>query len=130
MVRYVSEEGIEVVLARYLDRFGRHPKDFLSRIWELGEHGVAVEATDQDTKDDELVLMVHAGVTGPESKRTSQRARANIGNGARNGTHPGKAPYGYRPMRESKMDGRSLYGGDPPQKPVSLVMLVRRSVSA
>ena len=52
MVRYVLEEDVDVVLVQYLDRFGRNPKEILSRIWELEEHDVSVEATDQDIKDD------------------------------------------------------------------------------
>ena len=107
MVRYVLEEDVDVVLVQYLDRFGRNPKEILSRIWELEEHGVSVEATDQNIKDDELMLMVHAGVAGQESKRTSERVRANMGSSARKGTHSGKAPYGFRPVREIK-DGRAV----------------------
>ena len=48
MIRYVLEEGADTVLIQYLDRFGRNPKEILSRIWELEDHGVSVEATDQD----------------------------------------------------------------------------------
>ena len=107
MVRYVLEEDVDVVLVQYLDRFGRNPKEILSRIWELEEHGVSVEATDQNIKDDELMLMVHAGVAGQESKRTSERVRATMGSSARKGTHSGKAPYGFRPVREIK-DGRAV----------------------
>ena len=33
MVRYVLDEGIDVVLVQYLDRFGRKPKEILTRIW-------------------------------------------------------------------------------------------------
>mgnify|MGYP001043562502 FL=1 len=50
MVRCVLEEPIDVVLVQYLDRSGRNPREILSRIWELGEHGVSVEATEQDIK--------------------------------------------------------------------------------
>ena len=107
MVRYVLEEDIDVVLVQYLDRFGRNPKEILSRIWELGEHDVSVEATDQDIKDDEMMLMVHAGMAGHESKRTSERVTANMGISARKGTHNGPAPYGFRPIREIK-DGRAV----------------------
>ncbi|MCI0834477.1 MAG: recombinase family protein, partial [Chloroflexi bacterium] len=82
MLRYVLEEDVDVVLVQFLDRFGRNPKEILSRIWALDEHGVSVEATDQNIKDDELMLMVHAGVAGQESKRTSERVRANMGNSA------------------------------------------------
>ena len=107
MLKYVLDEEIDVVLVQYLDRFGRNPKEILSRIWALDEYGVSVEATDQNIKDDELMLMVHAGVAGQESKRTSERVRANMGNSARKGTHSGKAPYGFRPIREIK-DGRAV----------------------
>lgn len=107
MLKYVLEEDVDVVLVQYLDRFGRRPKEILSRIWALGEQGVSVEATDQDIKDDELMLMVHAGMAGHESKRTSERVRANMGNSARKGTHSGKAPYGFRPVREIQ-DGRAV----------------------
>ncbi|MDA1279951.1 MAG: recombinase family protein [Chloroflexi bacterium] len=107
MLKYVLEEDVDVVLVQYLDRFGRQPREILSRTWALGEHGVSVEATDQDIKDDELVLLVHAGVAGQESKRTSERVRANMGNSARKGTHGGKAPYGFRPIREIR-DGRAV----------------------
>ena len=107
MLKYVLEEHVDVVLVQYLDRFGRRPKEILSRIWALGEQGVSVEATDQDIKDDELMLMVHAGVAGQESKRTSERVRANMGNSAKKGTHSGKAPYGFRPVREIQ-DGRAV----------------------
>ena len=107
MVNYVLEEDIDVVLVQYLDRFGRRPQEILSRIWTLGEQGVSVEATDQDIKDDELMLMVHAGIAGHESKRISERVRANMGNSARKGTHSGKAPYGFRPIREIKV-GRAV----------------------
>ena len=107
MLKYVLEEDVDVVLVQYLDRFGRRPKEILSRIWALGEQGVSVEATDQDIKDDELMLMVHAGVAGQESKRTSERVRANMGNSAKKGTHSGKAPYGFRPVREIQ-DGRAV----------------------
>ena len=81
MLKYVLEEDVDIVLVQYLDRFGRNPKEILSRIWALDEYGVSVEATDQNIKDDELMLMVHAGVAGQESKRTSERVRANMGVG-------------------------------------------------
>jgi len=107
MLRYVLEEDVDVVLVQFLDRFGRNPKEILSRIWALAEHGVSVEATDQDIKDDELMLMVYAGVAGQKSKRTSERVRANMGSSARKGAHSGKAPYGFRPVREIK-EGRAV----------------------
>jgi DNA invertase Pin-like site-specific DNA recombinase len=99
MVKYVLEEDVDVVFVQYLDRFGRNPQEILQRIWQLKDHGVSVEATDQDIQD-ELILMVMAGVAGHESKRTSERVRANMGNIVKRGIHSGKPPFGFRSVRE------------------------------
>jgi site-specific DNA recombinase len=105
MVRYVIQEQVDVVLVQYLDRFGRNPQEILQRIWELKDHGVSVEATDQDIQD-ELILLVMAGVAGHESKRTSERVRANMGNIVRRGVHSGKPPFGFTAVR-TIVDGRA-----------------------
>src|SRR6185503_12366215 len=47
----------------------------------------------------ELVLLVRAGLAGAESKRTSERVRAYMGNSAAKGTHFGRVPYGYRAIK-------------------------------
>lgn len=99
MVSYVLQEDVDVVLVQYLDRFGRKPKEILTRIWELKEHGVSVEATDQDISE-ELMLLVNAAMAGHESKRISERVRANMVNIVKNGTHSGTAPYGFRSVKE------------------------------
>ena len=39
--------------------------------------GVSIDATDEDIKD-ELMLLLKAGMAGAESKKTSERVRANI----------------------------------------------------
>lgn len=106
MLEYLRENDIDTVLVQYLDRFGRNPKEILSRIWQLGEEGVSVEATDQDIKD-EMMLIVNAGMTGHESKRTSERVQANMNNSARKGVHSGPPPYGLRPVREIQ-DGKAV----------------------
>ncbi|MBT3995327.1 MAG: recombinase family protein [Chloroflexi bacterium] len=105
MVKYVLEEDVDVVLVQYLDRFGRNPQEILQRIWELKAHGVSVEATDQDIED-ELILLVLAGVAGHESKRTSERVRANMGNIVKRGIHSGQKPFGFSAVREI-VDGRA-----------------------
>ncbi len=106
MLEYISENDIDTVLVQYLDRFGRNPKEILSRIWQLGEQGVSVEATDQDIKD-EMMLIVNAGMAGHESKRTSERVQANMNSSARKGVHSGPSPYGLRPVREIQ-DGKAV----------------------
>jgi site-specific DNA recombinase len=105
MVQYVIDEGIDVVLVQYLDRFGRNPKEILRRIWDLQDHGVSVEATDQDIKD-EMLLLINAGMAGHESKRTSERVRANMGNIVRRGIHSGKRPFGFSAIKEI-VEGRA-----------------------
>ena len=77
MVEYVKADNADVIVVQYLDRFGRNPKEILRRYWELEERGVAIEATDEDFRD-ELLLLIKAGIAGAESKRTSERVRANM----------------------------------------------------
>lgn len=99
MVRYVLDEHINVVLVQHLDRFGRKPQEILTRIWQLKDHGISVEATDEDIRE-ELMLLINAGMAGHESKRISERVRANVVNIVKDGTHSGKAPYGFRSVKE------------------------------
>ena len=77
MVEFVSEGGAEVIVVQFLDRFGRNPKEILTRIWELQSFGVSVEATDEDIQE-ELILLIKAGIAGQESRRISERVRANM----------------------------------------------------
>ncbi len=105
MVKYVLEEQVDVILVQYLDRFGRNPKEILRRIWDLQDHGISVEATDQDIKD-EMLLLINAGMAGNESKRTSERVRANMGNIVKRGIHSGQRPFGFTAVREI-VDGRA-----------------------
>ena len=53
-----------------------------------------------------MILLVLAGVAGHESKRTSERVRANMGNIVRRGIHSGKRPFGFTAVREI-VDGRA-----------------------
>ena len=78
MVDRVLEGGVELVVVQFLDRFGRNPKEKLQRYWELESHRVEVVATDEDIGD-ELILLIKAGMAGAESRRTSERVRANMG---------------------------------------------------
>lgn len=105
MIRYVTEHDVDVVLVQYLDRFGRDAEEILKRIWQLKEQGVSVEATDQDIAD-QFMLMINAGLASHESKRISERVRANMDNIVKSGTHSGKPPYGFRSVKEI-VDGRA-----------------------
>ena len=53
-----------------------------------------------------MILLVMAGVAGHESKRTSERVRANMGNIVRRGIHSGKRPFGFTALREI-VEGRA-----------------------
>jgi len=104
MVDFVSQGNADVIIVEFLDRFGRNPREILRRYWELEENGVKVVATDEDIKE-ELVLLIKAGMAGAESRRTSERVRANMGTAVAKGVHVGRPPYGLRPVREI-IDGK------------------------
>lgn len=95
MLKFVRAGHADVIAVQFLDRFGRNPREILSRIWALQEFGVEVIATDEDIRE-ELVLLVRAGLAGAESKRTSERVRATMRDAARKGRRGGTPPYGYR----------------------------------
>lgn len=99
MVDYAKLGGTDVIVVQFLDRFGRNPKEILQRYWELEAHGVSVVATDEDIKD-ELVLLVKAGMAGAESRRISERVRANMSTAISKGVHVGRPPYGLRPIKD------------------------------
>ncbi len=73
MLEYVEEGGADVIVVQFLDRFGRNPREILQRFWQLQDHGVSVVATDEDLQE-ELLLLLRAGMAGAESRRTSARA--------------------------------------------------------
>ena len=77
MLRYVLEEEVDLVLVQYIDRFGRNPREILTRIWELERSGVSVQATGQDIRE-EMMLLVSAGMAGHESKRISESAGEHV----------------------------------------------------
>lgn len=101
MVEFVLRGGAENVVVKFLDRFGRNPKEILRRYWELQDHGVTVIATDEDIRE-EIILLVKAGVAGAESKRNSERVRANMGAAIRKGVHVGRPPYGLMSIKDVK----------------------------
>ena len=69
MVDYAIEGNADVIVVQFLDRFGRNPREILQRYWELQDAGVSVVATDEDIKE-ELLLLIKAGIAGAESRRT------------------------------------------------------------
>ena len=99
MLDYAKLGGVDIIVVQFLDRFGRNPKEILQRYWELEEHGVSVVATDEDIKD-ELVLLVKAGMAGAESRRISERVRSNMSTAISKGVHVGRPPYGLRPIKD------------------------------
>ena len=88
MLSFVRGGGADVILVQFLDRFGRNPQEILQRIWELRDCGVTVEVTDEDIGE-ELMLLVRAGMAGAESRRTSERVKANMERIVSRGTHSG-----------------------------------------
>jgi site-specific DNA recombinase len=99
MVEFALAGGTDVIIVQFLDRFGRNEKEILRRYWELEDHGVKVVATDENI-DEVLILLVRAGMAGAESRRTSERVRANMGRAVGKGVHAARPPYGLRPVQE------------------------------
>ena len=95
MVDLALAGGADVIIVQFLDRLGRNPREILRRIWQLQDHGVAVEVTDEDIKE-ELLLLIRAGIAGAESKKTSERVKANMARIVGNGTHSGRVPFGFK----------------------------------
>jgi len=118
MVEFVLQGGADVVVVQFLDRFGRNPREILQRYWELQDHGVQVVATDEDIRE-ELLLLLKAGMAGAESRRTSERVRANMGRAVQKGVHAARAPYGLRKTYEGKEVQWEI---DPIEGPVVRVM--------
>ncbi|RJQ41540.1 MAG: recombinase family protein [Dehalococcoidia bacterium] len=118
MVEFVVAGGADFVIVQWLDRFGRNPREILRRYWDLEEHGIKVVPTDEDIKE-ELVLLLKAGMAGAESRRTSERVRANMGRAISKGVHVGRPPYGLKRVAEvnqGKVTAR--WEIDPEEKPV------------
>jgi len=101
MVEYVLQGNAEVIVVQYLDRFGRNPREILQRYWELQDAGVSVVATDEDINE-ELILLIKAGIAGAESRRTSERVRANMSRAVGKGVHAARAPFGLRRIYHGK----------------------------
>lgn len=102
MLAFVRDDGADVVVVQYLDRFGRNPEEILGRFWELKRLGVTIDVTDEDIQE-EFVLLMRAGIAGAESKRTSERVKANMARIVSRGTHSGRTPFGFKPAR--RFDG-------------------------
>jgi len=84
MVEYVTQQGIGNVVVLFLDRFGRNPREILRRYWDLQERGITVQSINEDL-DEELMLLLRAGIAGQESKRTSERVRMALREAASRG---------------------------------------------
>lgn len=95
MIAAARKHELDVIVVQFLDRFGRNPREILRRWWELEELGVERIVTDEDVRE-ELVLLIRAGLAGKESEKTGLRVIGAMERVAREGRWPGKAPYGYR----------------------------------
>lgn len=95
MVKHALDGHADVVVVRWLDRFGRNPREILRRVWQLQEAGVEVVATDEDLQQ-EIVLLVKAWSAGQESRRNAERVMTTMLAAAKKGVHFGRAPYGFK----------------------------------
>jgi DNA invertase Pin-like site-specific DNA recombinase len=93
MLVAIRHGDINVVVVQFLDRFGRNPKEILRRYWELEELNVTVHVTDEDIRE-ELMLMVRAFVAGKESEKTSARVGPAMHAALDRGRWVGRPPFG------------------------------------
>ncbi len=122
MVEFVMAGGADVILVQFLDRFGRNPREILQRYWELQDFGVSVIATDEDIQE-ELILLIKAVIAGAESRRTSERVRANMGRAVEKGVQAGRPPFGLKPNREIRGGSvETRWELDPIEAPVAREM--------
>lgn len=91
----------DVVLVRWLDRFGRNPREILSRIWELEDLGIRVEASDEDLSH-ELIRLIRAWQTGEESRKIRDRVIPTMRARAQEGKWSGAIPFGYAYSKDGK----------------------------
>ena len=123
MIRYVKEHDIGHVVVLFLDRFGRNPQEILTRFWELKEHGISVESANEDLQE-ELLLLVRAGIAGAESRRTSERVKIASFKAAAKGRHMSRPPFGYQNVRI----GESSHWEQVPQEAEAIRLAYRLSV--
>jgi site-specific DNA recombinase len=98
MLARLRRNEADVVTVVWLDRFGRNPREILSRYWELEERGVRVEASDEDIQE-EIVLLIKAWQAGGESRKIGERVRLNMPRAIEKGIRPGPRPFGYKADR-------------------------------
>jgi len=99
MLDYVTREGIGNVVVLFLDRFGRNPQELLPRVWELKEQGIKVQSINEDLEE-ELMLLLRAGIAGQESKRTGERIRLALREAVSRGRYVSKLPFGYTKIKD------------------------------
>ena len=99
MLDYVTREGIGNVVVLFLDRFGRNPQELLPRVWELKDQGITVQSINEDLEE-ELMLLLRAGIAGQESKRTGERIRLALREAVSRGKYVTKLPYGYAKVKD------------------------------
>lgn len=101
MLAYVVEHGIRHVVVLFLDRFGRNPGEILRRFWALEELGIKVHSINEDLEE-ELTLLLRAGIAGQDSKRTSERVRMALRKAAEQGKLTSRPPFGYVKVRDAE----------------------------
>ena len=119
MLEYIAENDVDTVVVRFLDRFGRNPKEILRRFWELQERGTTIESISEDLKE-ELLLLVRAGIAGAESRRIGERVSMALQSAAAKGNLVNKLGYGYTKVFDP--DGGTHVEQVPPEAAVMVAV--------
>lgn len=90
--------GIQHVVVMFFDRFGRTMRESMTRVWELEQLGIEVEATEEPIPkgDDSLMQWLKLWLAERESRRIGERSRAALAHRIEQGLVIGKRPYGWR----------------------------------
>jgi len=101
MLDYMASQGIGNVAVLILDRFGRKPEEMLTRVWDLGRQGIKVQSISEDLSEGSgLMLLLQAGISGQESKRTGERVSQALREAVLRGKYVTSLPFGYAKIKD------------------------------
>jgi DNA invertase Pin-like site-specific DNA recombinase len=96
IVEAVRAGTIHAVIVFMFDRWGRNGAEWLTRAQEFDRLGVPMYSVQQGKDPGGIMRFVYAGMAEEYSRQLGQRVRPSRESGAREGTHMGPTPLGYR----------------------------------
>lgn len=111
IIEAVRAGTVHVVLCYMFDRWGRDGAEWLARAREFERLGVSIISVTEGKDDGGLIRFVRAGMAEEYSRQLAKRVLPTREKAAREGTHMGPTPLGYkRVYPEQEGRGRSWAG--------------------